>query len=86
MMRGIHDVLPVIIATARQEDAEIVSLLNAGADDYLIKPFSGEQLNARVAAVLRRAHPNRPEQMLSVGDLTVDLGRREATWATASCS
>jgi len=54
MLRGITDV-PVIIATARDDETEIVRLLNAGADDYLTKPFSVEHLSARMAAVLRRS-------------------------------
>ncbi|PWI40943.1 response regulator transcription factor [Streptomyces sp. ICBB 8177] len=53
MIRGISQV-PVLVVTARDEDAEIIRLLNAGADDYLVKPFSGGQLAARLAAVLRR--------------------------------
>ncbi|MFD0851595.1 response regulator, partial [Actinomadura adrarensis] len=52
MLRGVSDV-PVIIATARDDEPEIVRLLNAGADDYIIKPFSAEHLSARLAAVLR---------------------------------
>lgn len=63
MLRGITDV-PVIIATARDDETEIVRLLNDGADDYLTKPFSVEHLSARMAAVLRRSratgtHPPR---------------------------
>ncbi|UQA35464.1 MULTISPECIES: response regulator transcription factor [unclassified Streptomyces] len=54
MLRGIADV-PVIIATARDDEAGIVRLLNDGADDYLTKPFSAEHLTARIAAVLRRS-------------------------------
>lgn len=53
MIRGISSV-PVLVATARDDEAEIIRLLNAGADDYLVKPFSGGQLIARLAAVLRR--------------------------------
>ncbi|NJQ02630.1 response regulator transcription factor [Streptomyces zingiberis] len=53
MLRGISRV-PVVVATARDDDAEVVTLLNAGADDYVVKPFSGEQLAARIGAVLRR--------------------------------
>jgi DNA-binding response OmpR family regulator len=59
MIRGISRV-PVLIVTARDEDAEIIRLLNAGADDYLVKPFSGGQLTARLAAVLRRSGLNSP--------------------------
>ncbi|TDD30727.1 response regulator transcription factor [Actinomadura sp. KC06] len=78
MLRGISDV-PVIIATARDDEPEIVRLLNAGADDYLIKPFSIEHLSARLAAVLRRSVRSGPTAELSVGGLHIDLDRREAT-------
>ncbi|MFJ3877011.1 response regulator transcription factor [Streptomyces sp. NPDC090077] len=54
MIRGISSV-PVLVATARDDEAEIIKLLNAGADDYLVKPFSGGQLIARLQAVLRRS-------------------------------
>ncbi|GAA4326733.1 response regulator transcription factor [Actinomadura luteofluorescens] len=77
MLRGISDV-PVIIATARDDEPEIVRLLNAGADDYLIKPFSIEHLSARLAAVLRRSARSGPTAELSVGGLHIDLDRREA--------
>ena len=79
MIRGLTDV-PVIISTARDDEAEIVRLLNAGADDYLVKPFSGEHLSARMAAVLRRsgAAPGAGQQ-LQVGGLHIDLQRREVT-------
>ncbi|MFI1563100.1 response regulator transcription factor [Streptomyces sp. NPDC020490] len=81
MLRGITDV-PVIIATARDDETEIVRLLNAGADDYLTKPFSAEHLSARMAAVLRRSRPAAGEaphsSVLRVGGLTVDPLRRRA--------
>nr|BFE34620.1 response regulator transcription factor [Actinomadura rugatobispora] len=77
MLRGVSDV-PVIIATARDDEPEIVRLLNAGADDYLIKPFSAEHLSARLAAVLRRASRSGPTAELRVGGLHIDLDRREA--------
>ncbi|GGM88852.1 DNA-binding response regulator [Thermopolyspora flexuosa] len=79
MMRGVSDV-PVIVATARDDEAEIVRLLRAGADDYLVKPFSGEHLEARLEAVLRRTRKAAaPPAVLRVGGLEVDLNRREAT-------
>jgi DNA-binding response OmpR family regulator len=79
MLRGVSEV-PVIIATARDDETEIVRLLNAGADDYLIKPFTGEHLSARLAAVLRRSGRSGPQQaVLEVGGLRVDLDRREVT-------
>lgn len=54
MLRAVSDV-PVVVATARDDETEVVRLLNAGADDYLVKPFSAEHLIARLSAVLRRA-------------------------------
>ncbi|GAA3441172.1 response regulator transcription factor [Planomonospora venezuelensis] len=77
MIRSVSGV-PVIVATARDNEAEIVRLLEAGADDYLVKPFSGDHLNARLDAVLRRARTASPPQVLRIGDLSVDLNRREA--------
>ncbi|MFD0891306.1 response regulator transcription factor, partial [Streptosporangium algeriense] len=59
MVRSVSSV-PVIVATARDDEAEIVRLLEAGADDYLVKPFSGDHLNARLDAVLRRARAAGP--------------------------
>jgi DNA-binding response OmpR family regulator len=69
---------PVLVATARDEEAEIIRLLNAGADDYVVKPFSGEHLAARIAALLRRAAPQGGTAVLTVAGLSVDLARREA--------
>ncbi|MCZ4118917.1 response regulator transcription factor [Streptomyces sp. H39-S7] len=81
MLRGITDV-PVIIATARDDEAEVVRLLNAGADDYLVKPFSVEHLSARMSAVLRRARGREaaPDEtaLLAVGGLRIDVRRRRA--------
>ncbi|TXS57481.1 DNA-binding response regulator [Streptomyces sp. t39] len=87
MIRGISRV-PVLVATARDEDTEIIRLLNAGADDYMVKPFSGGQLAARIAAVLRRSVPAGADrdrrQVVRVGELRIDplartahLGERE---------
>ncbi|MEV4098345.1 response regulator transcription factor [Streptosporangium saharense] len=78
MVRSVSSV-PVIVATARDDEAEIVRLLEAGADDYLVKPFSGDHLNARLDAVLRRARAAGPPPVLRVGALSVDLNRREAS-------
>ncbi|MEN2740208.1 response regulator transcription factor [Microbacterium sp. X-17] len=69
---------PVIVATARDDEREIVRLLNAGADDYLVKPFSISQLDARIRAVLRRAAPPEVEKALVVGGLRLDPVAREA--------
>ncbi|MBE9375125.1 response regulator transcription factor [Saccharopolyspora sp. HNM0983] len=80
MIRGVSDV-PTIVATARDQETEIVRLLRAGADDYVAKPFSSEHLNARIEAVLRRARGSAPAQRLDVGELRVDLDSRVARLA-----
>ncbi len=79
LLRGVSEV-SVIIATARTDEPTIVRLLNAGADDYVTKPFSSEHLTARVGAVLRRAKVAAPatDAPIEVGELVVDPARREA--------
>jgi DNA-binding response OmpR family regulator len=79
MMRGLT-AIPVIVATARDDEAEIIRLLGDGADDYVVKPFSAGHLTARVTALLRRAGvPRAPAPVLTVAGLSVDPARREAT-------
>ncbi|POM24474.1 Alkaline phosphatase synthesis transcriptional regulatory protein PhoP [Actinomadura rubteroloni] len=78
MLRGVSDV-PVVVATARDDEPEMVRLLNAGADDYLVKPFSAEHLVARLAAVLRRAGRPGAAADLRVGGLLLRPDRREAS-------
>jgi DNA-binding response OmpR family regulator len=80
MIRAVSDV-PVIVVSARDDGAGIVALLDAGADDYLVKPFAADQLDARIRAVLRRADPGRAPGPLVVGELTVDARSRQATLA-----
>ena len=78
MLRSVSDV-PVIVATARDDEAEMVRLLDAGADDYVVKPYSGEQLAARIRAVLRRQPADgAAARALQVGGLSVDVPRRLA--------
>jgi DNA-binding response OmpR family regulator len=78
MMRGDSDV-PVIVATARTGEANVIRLLNAGADDYVIKPFSGDHLLARIAAVLRRrGGVQSAVKDLVVGPLRIDVAKRVA--------
>ena len=77
MIRAVSDV-PIIVATARNEDRDVIRTLDAGADDYLTKPFSVDQLEARVRAVLRRTGSEGRDGPLTVGDLVIDVGAREA--------
>jgi DNA-binding response OmpR family regulator len=79
MLRAVSDV-PVIVATARDDEAEIVRLLKAGADDYMVKPFTSAHLDARLTSVLRRAgRASRDEPtVIDAGALRVDLGQRQA--------
>ena len=68
--------LPIIMLTARGEEADRVRGLETGADDYVTKPFSPPELIARVRAVLRRVRPALAGMVLSVGDLELESGAR----------
>jgi DNA-binding response OmpR family regulator len=81
MLRGVSAV-PVIVATARDDETEIVRLLDRGADDYVVKPYSAAHLEARIRAVLRRseqAEGGEGSGEIVVGTLVVAPARREAT-------
>jgi DNA-binding response OmpR family regulator len=82
MLRAVSDV-PIVVATARDEESAIVEALNQGADDYVVKPFSAPQLDARIRAVLRRAGASAPaaDEPLVVGELQLRYTAREATLA-----
>jgi two-component system, OmpR family, phosphate regulon response regulator PhoB len=71
--------LPVIMLTARADEAEKVSGLDAGADDYLTKPFSPKELLARIRAVLRRKAPQALDTAIEVGGLRLDPATRRVT-------
>jgi DNA-binding response OmpR family regulator len=79
MMRSVSDV-PVIVATARRSETDIIALLSAGADDYVTKPFSGGHILARINAVLRRARTTQAElpTVITVGELTINPRQRRA--------
>jgi DNA-binding response OmpR family regulator len=79
ILRGTTDT-PIIVATARGEERTVVALLNAGADDYVVKPFSTEQLIARISAILRRTGGGSDEEsiVVAVGGLRIDLAARTA--------
>ncbi len=81
MLRAVSDV-PVIIASARDDDPSLVSALDAGADDYVVKPYTTAQLEARIRAVLRRTGADRAvDGPLVVGELSVDVAARRAVLA-----
>jgi DNA-binding response OmpR family regulator len=72
--------VPIIMLTARGEEADRVRGLELGADDYVTKPFSPKELVARVAALIRRAErPATPAKILAYGPLTIDLDRHSVT-------
>jgi DNA-binding response OmpR family regulator len=77
MIRSIAEV-PVVVATARDDESEIVRLLDAGADDYVVKPYSAEHLEARLRAVLRRTSSDPEQRVLTVGRIVIDLDAQEA--------
>jgi DNA-binding response OmpR family regulator len=79
MLRAVSDV-PVIVASARDDDPSLIGCLDAGADDYVVKPYTTPQLEARIRAVLRRTangDGDRPRAMV-VGGLTIDPAARTA--------
>jgi two-component system phosphate regulon response regulator PhoB len=71
--------LPIIMLTARAEEADKVSGLDAGADDYLTKPFSANELLARIRALLRRRAPDALDAAVEVGALTINPATRRVT-------
>ncbi len=93
MLRSVSTV-PVVVATARDDEAEVIRLLDLGADDYIVKPYRAAQLEARIRAVLRSrsAAPEQPrstvrarrgaaadeERRISVGGLEIDIAARTA--------
>jgi DNA-binding response OmpR family regulator len=78
MLRAVSAV-PVIIITARDDDADMVKALDSGADDYVVKPFGIEQVEARLRAILRRSGSAPTEGPLVVGDLAIDPLTRQVS-------
>ena len=83
MIRAVSQV-PIIVITARGADDVVVRTLDSGADDYLVKPFSVAQLEARVRALLRRGPAAESGDTIRIGDLMIDAAAREATLAGES--
>ena len=78
MIREKHRSLPILMLTARHEVSDRVAGLDAGADDYVVKPFALEELSARVRSMLRRTQVTEETQNLVVADLVLDLRSRSA--------
>ena len=70
-----HRDTPVLMLTARDTLEDKISGFNSGADDYLVKPFEIEELEARIRALVRRQFSKQPSEVLTVGDLTYDLNK-----------
>lgn len=80
-MKSSHETreIPVIMATARGAEYDIIQSLDLGADDYLVKPFGMMEMVSRVRAVLRRCRPRQNPDILTVGSLSVDVAEHTAT-------
>jgi two-component system phosphate regulon response regulator PhoB len=72
--------IPILMLTARGDEADKVSGLDAGADDYITKPFSTQELLARIRAVLRRRAPEKTTETVSVGALALDGAAHRVSW------
>ncbi|MDR0479870.1 MAG: phosphate regulon transcriptional regulator PhoB [Burkholderiaceae bacterium] len=75
--------VPILMLTARAEEADRVSGLDSGADDYIVKPFSPKELLARVRAVLRRRAPHTTGEAVTVGALALDPASHRVAWSGA---
>ena len=72
------EAIPIVMLTAKGEEADIVAGLELGADDYVTKPFSGRVLVARLRAVLRRNHSSsQPDELITLKEVAIDTARRE---------
>lgn len=84
MLRAVSDV-PVIVASARDDDPSLVGCLDAGADDYVVKPYTTAQLEARIRAVMRRTSggsgTSGTRRTVALGELTIDVAARRASLA-----
>ena len=74
-----HDGIPIVMLTAKGDEADRIVGLELGADDYVAKPFSPRELLARLRAVARRGQPGMLSERLSAGGIVVELGTRQVT-------
>lgn len=72
--------IPILMLTARGDEPDKVAGLDAGADDYITKPFSTQEMLARIRAVLRRRAPEQAGESVSIGHLTLDSTTYRVTW------
>ena len=72
--------VPILMLTARGDEPDKVAGLDAGADDYITKPFSTQELLARIRAVLRRRAPDTPDETLAIGELRLDSATHRVSW------
>jgi two-component system phosphate regulon response regulator PhoB len=72
--------LPILMLTAKSEESDKIAGLDAGADDYITKPFSMQEMLARIRAVLRRRTPEQASVQLTLGDLVLDGSAHSVTW------
>lgn len=72
--------IPIVMLTARSDESDTITGLDAGADDYVSKPFSPQELLARVRAVLRRYAPAHAGEQVTVGDLVLDNATHRVAW------
>jgi len=83
-----HSDVPIIMLTSRREEVDRIAGLEMGADDYVVKPFSPQELVSRVRAVLRRTQPKgseAPEAVIEIENLTIDPNTRQVTVADQAC-
>ena len=72
--------VPILMLTARGDEPDKVAGLDAGADDYITKPFSTQELLARIRAVLRRRAPEQVQDKVSIGELVLDAAAHRVSW------
>jgi len=78
-LRSAHVTTPILILSGIRDTISQVRLLDCGADDYVTKPFNTDELRARILALSCRGHHLQQDEVIKVGDLTLDIGRRRVT-------